>query len=178
MRRTMTAIAALAITMTMQQAFAVGEGERAPAFSLTDGQGRDIVFPEHSKGAPAIVFFWATWCPYCHALMPYLQEIKKDYAAHGVEVYAVDFKDDGNPVEHMHELGYDFIVLPIGDFVADDFDVWSAPGVVVVDGEGIVRYKRKPIAADVKPGKAIAEYWDGKIRAALDQSLAGPRSEG
>ncbi len=171
MRTTITKIAMLALAATSQPVLAVEEGDKAPAFSLTDGQGREITFPQHSAGAPAIVFFWATWCPYCHALMPYMQQIKNDYAEHGVEVYAVSFKDDGDPVEHIHELGHDFIVLPVGDFVADDYDVWSAPGIVVVDGKGVVRYKRKSIGADVKPGKEIAKFWDGKIRAALQLSL-------
>lgn len=171
MRTIIATIATLVLTLTSHPALAVEEGDRAPAFSLDDAKGHEIAFPEHSGGAPAIVFFWATWCPYCHALMPYLQQIKADYAEHGVEVYAVSFKDDGDPVEHMHELGHDFVVLPVGDLVADDYDVWSAPGIVVVDGNGVVRYKRKSIGADVKPGKEIAEFWDGKIRAALQLSL-------
>ena len=171
MRTFITIIVLMALTLTGLSALAVEEGDPAPAFSLTDGQGREIAFPEHSAGAPAIVFFWATWCPYCHALMPYLQQIKNDYAEHGVEVYAISFRDDGDPVEHMHELGHDFIVMPVGDLVADDYDVWSAPGILVVDGKGVVRYKRRSVGADVKPGKELAEFWDGKIRAALELAL-------
>ena len=178
MRKAILTILVLAMLTPLQSVRAVEEGDEAPAFSLPDGNGREIGFPEHSAGAPAIVFFWATWCPYCHALMPYLQRIKDDYAAHGVEVYAVNFKDDGDPVEHMHKLGFDFIVLPVGDLVADDYDVWSAPGVVVVDGAGTVRYKRKPVAADVKPGKEIAEFWDARIRTALDAALADSGVDG
>ncbi|MCP5091039.1 MAG: redoxin domain-containing protein, partial [Gammaproteobacteria bacterium] len=25
---------------------------------------------------PVILLFWATWCPYCKALMPHLQSIR------------------------------------------------------------------------------------------------------
>ena len=143
---------------------------QASDFTFMDMQGNTHQLSSY-RGKVVLLNFWATWCPYCHALMPYLQQIKNDYAKHGVEVYAISFKDDGDPVEHMHELGHDFIVMPVGDMVADDYDVWSALGIIVVDGKGVVRYKRRSVGADVKPGKEIAEFWDGKVRAALDLSL-------
>lgn len=150
-------------------AWAVQAGDPAPAWELTDGTGADIQFPAHAAGSPAVLFFWATWCPYCHAVMPYLKRIQEDFAEDGVRVYAIDFKDDGDPVAHMAELGYDFVVLPMGDLVADDYGVWGAPGLIVVDGAGIVAYRRGDTRAP--PGKKIAEVWDVEIRAALDRTL-------
>ncbi len=148
---------------------AVQPGDAAPEWELTTGDGEVIAFPAHADGAPAILFFWATWCPYCHAVMPYLDQIRKDYAEHRVNVYAIDFKDDGDPVEHMAELGYGFVVLPLGDLVADDYGVWGAPGILVVDGDGTVAYRRGDTRAP--PGTAIAEQWDREVRAALDRTL-------
>jgi thiol-disulfide isomerase/thioredoxin len=172
-RRTVTrgasvVLAALLIALS-PSAHAVQPGDTAPEWELTDGDGRDIVFPAHAEGAPSVLFFWATWCPYCHAVMPYLQQIQDDYADARVRIYAIDFKDDGEPVSHMAELGYRFIVLPLGDLVADDYDVWGAPGLIVVDGEGRVVYRRGSTRAP--PGKEIAEVWDGEMRAALDEVL-------
>jgi thiol-disulfide isomerase/thioredoxin len=160
---------AVALLTAASGARAVQPGDEAPSWELTDGDGAEITFPAHAAGAPSVLFFWATWCPYCHAVMPYLQQILDDYRDAGVNVYAIDFKDQGDPVEHMRELGYRFIVFPLGDLVADDYDVWSAPGLFVVDGEGTVVYRRGHTRAP--PGKEIAEVWDSEIRAALEAAL-------
>lgn len=167
--RTIFVLTCMLLAVAATTARAVQPGDRAPEWDLTDGAGQDIFFPAHADGAPSILFFWATWCPYCHAVMPYLQKIQDDYAAAGVQVYAIDFKDDGEPIPHMAELGYRFVVLPLGDLVADDYNVWSAPGLIVVDGEGTVTYRRGDTRAP--PGQKIAELWDSELRAALDKAL-------
>ncbi|MGB5621594.1 MAG: TlpA disulfide reductase family protein [Gammaproteobacteria bacterium] len=151
-------------------------GMAAPPFELQTGEGEAFSFPKDATGQASILLFWATWCPYCKAVMPYLDQVVADYAKYGVRVYAIDFKDDGDPVEMMAELGYDFTVLPLGDLVADDYGVFSAPGIIVVDQLGTVVYRRGPTRAP--PGKAIAEVWDEEVREALDQALGKEREGG
>jgi thiol-disulfide isomerase/thioredoxin len=150
-------------------AWAVQAGDEAPSWELHDAAGEEIAFPGHAAGAPSVIFFWATWCPYCKAVMPNLQQILRDYRDEGVNVYAISFKDDGDPVAHMAGQDYEFVVLPLGDLVADDYDVWSAPGLIVVDGTGTVVYRRGHTRAP--PGQEIADLWDEEIRAALETAL-------
>lgn len=154
----------------------VDAGMPAPEWTMSDTEGREITFPEDTAGRASILFFWASWCPYCHAVMPYLQGIVEDYAEYGVTVYAINFKDDADPAEYMSELGYDFVVLPLGDLVADEYGVISSPGILVVDGDGMVNYRRRVTRAP--PGAAIAQVWDQQIREALDRALglASPTS--
>lgn len=173
MTRHLSAIVTLCLTLIAGPASAdkVDAGMPAPPWEMTTADGQDISFPEDVEGEASILLFWATWCPYCKALMPHLQKILVDYRDYGVQVYALDFKDDGDPVAEMAERGYDFVVLPLGDLVADDYGVISAPGVLVVDKEGMVVYRRRPTRAP--PGKAIAEVWDEEIREALDLALGG-----
>lgn len=147
----------------------IDAGMTAPEWELETGDGMGFNFPADAEGDASILFFWATWCPYCHALMPYLQRIQDDYSEYGVTVYAIDFKDDGDPVQYMEKLGWNFVVFPLGDLVADDYGVFSAPGILIVDRQGIVTYRRKPTNAP--PGKAIAEIWDAEIRQALDSTV-------
>lgn len=150
-------------------------GMTAPPFTLETGDGAEFSFPADARGQASILLFWATWCPYCKAVMPYLQRVVEEYAEYGVEVYAIDFKDDGDPVAMIEELGYGFTVLPLGDLVADEYGVFSAPGILVVDQAGTVVYRRRPTRAP--PGKAIAEVWDEEVREALDEAL-GRKTEG
>ena len=175
MTRHLSAIATLCLTLIAAPAAAekIEAGMPAPPWDMTTADGQQFSFPEDVEGEASILLFWATWCPYCKALMPYLQKIVVDYRDYGVQVYALDFKDDGDPVAEMEERGYDFVVLPLGDLVADDYGVISAPGVLVVDKEGMVVYRRRPTRAP--PGKAIALVWEEEIREALDLALG--RSE-
>lgn len=164
-------VACLSMLAAPAMAEKIVAGMPAPAWTLETDDGEEVSFPEDMQGDAAILLFWATWCPYCKAVMPYLDRIVDDYAEHGVQVFAMDFKDDGDPVAVMAELGYDFVVLPLGDLVADDYGVTSAPGILVVDRDGMVVYRRGSTRAP--PGTEIAEFWDGEVREALDRVLAG-----
>jgi thiol-disulfide isomerase/thioredoxin len=79
--------------------------DRAPAWTGKGADGRSIHFdPQHLR-RPAILLFWATWCPYCKALMPYLQNVYTAAGKDKLDVYAIDFKDDGDPVQELRERG-------------------------------------------------------------------------
>jgi peroxiredoxin len=54
-------------------------GKKMPAFKVTDVNGVEFDM-EKQKGKVAVVYFWATWCPYCREEMPYLEsELWKKY---------------------------------------------------------------------------------------------------
>ena len=107
---------------------------RPPAFELEDAAGETFRFPGDLDG-PAIVLFWATWCPYCKALMPHLQSIVEETDG-AIEVLALDFRDDGDPAAFLDEYGYEFRLFPAGDAVAESWGVKGTPGLFLVDGTG------------------------------------------
>ena len=150
-------------------------GMAAPSWTLPGIDGGTVMFPADAAGRPAVFLFWATWCPYCRALMPYLQGIREDYAADGVRVFAINFKEDGDPVAHLRELGFDFLVALEGDPVAGRYGVKYAPGLFVVDGAGQVIYRRKSTHA--RPGKSIAKFWNAELRERLDAALAAAEAQ-
>ena len=89
-------------------ALAVEQGDVAPPFKAVDFAGRPVEFPAVAGGKPAVVVFWATWCGYCKAFMPYLKNIEADYAAQGVKVVAINAKERGagDPKAYVAGLGF------------------------------------------------------------------------
>jgi thiol-disulfide isomerase/thioredoxin len=147
---------------------AVQQGDMAPAWHARDYAGHPVDFPGVTQGKPAVVVFWATWCPYCKAFMPYLKNIQADYAKQGVKVVVIDAKEDGrgDPAAYIQSLGFTPIAVANGDDVADAYGIQYIPGLLIVDGAGKVAYRRP--WTDLPAGKTVAELWDSQVRTALD----------
>lgn len=89
-------------------------------------------------GQPKLVMFWATWCPYCRKLFPAIVSFHKEYADQGLEVVAVNFRDDGDTVAYAKKHGIDFDVLVQGDALAAKIGVKGTPTVFVLDRQNRV----------------------------------------
>jgi thiol-disulfide isomerase/thioredoxin len=151
-------------------AFAVDQGDAAPAWQAITIEGDSVSFPEVSAGKPSVIIFWATWCPYCKAFMPYLKRIQEDYGTDRISIIAINAKDkDGDKDAYVNNLGFPVIAIRDGDDIAIQYGVRFIPGLMVVDGSGKVSYRRS--STELPPGKTIAQLWSEKVREALDQAL-------
>ncbi|HET9176832.1 MAG TPA: TlpA disulfide reductase family protein [Terriglobia bacterium] len=52
---------------------------KAPDFSIMANDGQTYT-PDYLKGNVVLLFFWATWCPYCRAAMPHMNDLASEYA--------------------------------------------------------------------------------------------------
>lgn len=169
-----TLLIALAAPVTAEEAL-------VPQFELQTAAGESVAIPADLEG-PAIVLFWATWCPYCKALMPHLQSMLDEYRpALDLPVYAITIREDGDPAAYLASQGFDFVLLPDGDAVADEYGIRFTPSLWVVDGDGTVVYdlsEHRTLPAAREAGledlgnreKAArrAPWWAAQIRQALD----------
>ena len=155
--------------------------EPAPDWALTSSAGELTRLSTEVQEQPVILFFWATWCPYCKALMPHLQSMKLEYGD-AMKILAINFRENGDPVGFIDEKGYDFTVLPDGDEVAAIYDVYGTPGIIIVDGERQIVFDLRQLPPYVPPsaGKKIshskraaymAPYWAAAIRIEIDSAL-------
>lgn len=149
-------------------ASAVEQGDIAPPWKARDFAGQLVEFPALTAGKPAVVVFWATWCEYCRAFMPYLKGIQSDYAAHGVKIVAINTNEDidGDPHAYMNDLEFTPVAIEDGDAIARAYGIEYIPGLLIVDGKGTVAYRRP--WTDLPAGRTVAELWNGQVRAALD----------
>ena len=89
------------------------------------------------RGTPVLVFFTTTWCPYCSAEAPYLeQEIWQRYRSSGLQVLAIQVKEDRG----------------LATFFAEHHG-WTFP--VLVDEDGAVSERFAPEKEGLPPEVAI-----------------------
>jgi thiol-disulfide isomerase/thioredoxin len=155
-----------------------------PGFEISGSAGEVFHYPKSLEG-PTIILFWATWCPYCKALMPHLQSIVDEYDGR-VQVVALNIRDDDDPAAYLAERGYDFRLILHSEEVAKSWGVKGTPGLFLADQSGRVLFSRGAIPkaayrADPSENhdqlkhyqKAArrAPYWAAKLRIAIDQLL-------
>jgi thiol-disulfide isomerase/thioredoxin len=155
-----------------------------PSFEAVTAGGNDFRFPDDLQG-PMIVLFWATWCPYCKALMPHIQSVLDEYG-HGVRVLAINFREDDDPAEFIETYGYEFLLLPNADEVASSWGVKATPGLFLVDRNGLATFSLRAIPDEAFSGERYedyeelkhyqkaarkAPYWAARLREALDDLL-------
>ena len=156
--------------------------EESPDWTFESVDGSEFTLSDEVSEQTTILFFWATWCPYCKALMPHLQSIELEYGD-DVEIVAIHFRDDNDPVEFIEQAGYDFTLLPSGEEIASIYGVWATPGVLIVDKDMEIRFDlrelpARPLPADVESaghGRRSAHrapWWAAEIRASLDVVLS------
>ena len=146
----------------------------APDWTLETADGRAVVLSE-------VLFFWATWCPFCKALMPHLQSIDHELGE-SVEILALNFRDDGDPAGYIRERGYSFTLLQDAGPVAELYGVHGTPGVIIIDRDRMIRFnlydlERPEIPATVRErGRGavaayLSAYWAAAIRRNIDNVL-------
>jgi peroxiredoxin len=123
-------------------------GEAAPDFALTDiNTGKDVS-PADFKGKYVLVFFWASWCPYCKAmckrggsLNTFAAELKETLDPNVVILGVGTSSDDSADTQKafLKTNGCDWpSTHDNGSKIEAKYGVLGVPTVVLLDGEGKV----------------------------------------
>ena len=154
-------------------------GEQAPSFELKTLDGKAVASAD-LRGHYTVVSFMTTWCPFCNAAAPHLQEVADAYKDRGVRVMIVDIEEGDKVVKKwVAKHGLKCAILmdrdarmanayaPPKDFIPDlaRQEVMIA-SFAIIDPEGKVRL----LTLNEKP-----EEFDAKLtslRARLDEMLA------
>lgn len=124
----------------------VTAGKTAPRFTLEALAGGTVAAPV--PGKVTVLNFWATWCPPCREEMP---ELAKFAAANpAVAFYAVNLEEAAPKVaDFLREHGYTMpVLLDTRGSVAQTYRVRAIPTTVVIDRDGVVKYRKTgPVTA-------------------------------
>lgn len=138
----------------------------APGWVLAKPDGTQVRFEADRRERPAVLLFWATWCPYCRALMPEIQALREAYPAEALDIFAINIWEDGDPVAYMRESGFSYELLLDGDPVTEPYGVEGTPGLFLVDADGRIVYRR-PSGAEPRA-----------VREAIEQALGAAEQSG
>jgi peroxiredoxin len=86
-------------------------GLAAPSFKLSGLDGRTYSL-EQFRGKYVVIHIATTWCPFCNAEAPYLEQLYKDYMQRGVQVFIIDVKESKELVTKLFQkFNFTFPIL-------------------------------------------------------------------
>lgn len=118
------------------QSRAVKVGDRLPAFTLEDLQGREVDIAR-LEGRPTLLSFHFADCVPCIAEIPMLNAFARSNP--GFDVFAVTFDDTATATKFAGEHGYDWPILANAQAFIDAVGVKVYPSMLLVDASGTVR---------------------------------------
>jgi thiol-disulfide isomerase/thioredoxin len=109
----------------------LGSTLAAPSLTLLDGS---VWGPEQSRGKVLVVYWWASWCPFCAEQSPHMDALWRAHRRQGLELLALSIdKQPAAASAHLKAKGYGFPAAMATQVAA----VWPKPRglpVVVVRG--------------------------------------------
>ncbi len=139
----------------------VGQGERAPDFTLHTFDGQSVALSD-LRGRVVVINFWASWCLPCADEAADLEATWRQYQGNGVLFLGVDYVD--TETEARAYLQRWNITYPNGPdlqtAISHDYRVRAVPETFVVDPDGTLA------AVFVGP------ITQGQLQAAIEPLLA------
>ncbi|HEY3451865.1 MAG TPA: TlpA disulfide reductase family protein [Myxococcales bacterium] len=121
------------------EAQASGVGQPAPAFELSSVSGSTRLTTASLRGKPAVVNFWATWCPGCREEHQALQQAARAFAGR-VGFLGISVDDDSGAVrKFLEEHGSAYpVALDRQSQTASAFGAVGVPQTFLLDARGTV----------------------------------------
>jgi cytochrome c biogenesis protein CcmG/thiol:disulfide interchange protein DsbE len=94
------------------------------------------------QGRVIYLDFWASWCAPCRLSFPWMENMKRTYAAQGLEVVAVNLdtnRSDADKFLRQFHPTFDVRFDPKGD-LAELYKVRGMPSSVMIDRRGVARF--------------------------------------
>lgn len=131
----------------------------APDFSLNDLTGKQVNLRDFKGNKAVLLVFWATWCPYCVQEIPELKKINAEYKDKGLEIIAVDIKE--NPVavtNFAKKQAIDYaVVIDVDGSVSKSYNVLGIPTNVVIDKNGFIQHNENAMPSRDLLDKVVGE---------------------
>ncbi len=136
-------VAILAAPRDAEAQLGIDLGATAPDVTVETLDGKPAQLRAAIAGKPAVIEFWATWCPNCRQLEPQLTTLQATYAGKvafvGISVSVNQSPERVRRYTEAHLRGFTHFYDRKGDAVGD-YDVPATSYIVVLDRNGKVVY--------------------------------------
>lgn len=108
-----------------------------PEFSATtlDGQAFEL---SRLRGRPAVIYFWAEWCPICRSMQHSIGSVAQDYPLLSVAMQSGNASAVGR-YGREHDFNVPTVLDEDGS-LAKRYGLSGVPGIFVLDANGQIRY--------------------------------------
>lgn len=117
-------------------------GDLIPDFHLPDADGTVHLYSDLRAGRPALLNFWASWCPPCRTEMPALQTLFDDYTTDGLHLLGI-----GTMEEAQDSIGFvETSGLTFPNLYDPDQELYlyyrtnSIPRTFLIGADGVIRH--------------------------------------
>ena len=145
----------------------------APAFSVVT-LDREHVDLDSLKDKVVLLDFWGTWCPPCVAAVPILKDLQKKHAGEPFVILSISSDPEETALRTFIEKNR--IVWPQywdgNRTLQQTFDIKAFPTYVLVDDEGIVRFRTS--GGGMKQEAALEDAIKKLLKAAATRRGAVP----
>jgi len=115
-------------------------GQLAPDFSLVTTSEQEVNMTQFRDGQPAIIFFWATWCPHCHTQLKELTQNRQAIEASEIKIILVDVGESSQQVgEYINANDISFnVFLDENMETASAYKIVGVPTFFFINEEGMI----------------------------------------
>ncbi|HEV8058312.1 MAG TPA: TlpA disulfide reductase family protein [Gemmataceae bacterium] len=118
-------------------------GKPVPEIATKDLRGNDVKLSD-LRGKVVVLDIWATWCPYCRAMIPHEREMverlkQKPFALVSVSMDAK--KETLSDFIAKEKMPWAQWWVGASSHLAEDWNIEYFPTIYVVDARGVIRYQ-------------------------------------
>ena len=115
-------------------------GQLAPDFTLEMISGQEVNMTQYRSGQPAMIFFWATWCPHCRKQLKELTQNRQAIEASGIKILLVDVGENSQKVleyANANNISFD-VFLDESTEIASKYKISGVPTFFFINGDGTI----------------------------------------
>lgn len=115
-------------------------GQQAPDFTLETLNGQKVSMVQFRGGQPAMIFFWATWCPHCRRELKNLTRQRDQIERKGIKIILVDVGESLQEVKAYFDANNILldVFLDQNTQVSKNYRIVGVPTFFFVNKEGTV----------------------------------------
>jgi len=143
------------IIMAQNSQPAAARDNDAPDFEAQDLNGNTITLHSFKGQRPVLLYFWASWCPYCMAVRPAVINLRNEIDTKDLEIISVnagggDSLAKVKRFQEVHPAPYTTVYDGDSKVVQRAYNVTGIPHFVLIDKNGSVKYRGSGLPPDLK----------------------------